>query len=153
MPPSSCVSPSSPTRYPVQISTPDVTTADPLKDCRILLVDDHLDTARAMGRLLRRWGCEVKTADSVASALEAAETTKFDILVSDIGLPDGSGLDLIQKLNARAPVRGIAVSGFGMEEDLNSSRRAGFAEHLVKPVDLGRLEAAIRKLISSRPTP
>ena len=122
---------------------------DVLKQCRILLVDDHLDTARAMGRLLKRWGCEVQTADSVAAALKVADTSQFDILISDIGLPDGSGLDLIRQLKTKYPVRGIAVSGFGMEEDLSSSRRAGFAEHLVKPVDLGQLETTIRKLLAN----
>ena len=122
---------------------------DVLKQCRILLVDDHLDTARAMGRLLKRWGCDVKTADSVASALKVADASQFDILISDIGLPDGSGLDLIRELKNRYPVRGIAVSGFGMEEDLSSSRRAGFSEHLVKPVDLGQLETTIRKLLAN----
>ena len=121
---------------------------DVLSECRILLVDDHVDTARAMGRLLKRWGCDVQTADSVASALKAADALKFDVLISDIGLPDGSGLDLIRQLKSRYPVKGIAVSGFGMEEDLNSSRSAGFSEHLVKPVDLGQLEMTLRKVLS-----
>jgi signal transduction histidine kinase len=125
---------------------------DALNDCRILLVDDHLDTARAMGRLLKRWGCDVQTADSVASALKAADALKFDVLISDIGLPDGSGLDLIRQLKARYPVKGIAVSGFGMEEDLTSSRSAGFSEHLVKPVDLGQLEVTLRKVLAAPPS-
>jgi CheY-like chemotaxis protein len=124
-------------------------TRDVLSDCRVLLVDDHIDTARAMGRLLKRWGCDVQTADSVASALKAADALKFDVLISDIGLPDGSGLDLIRQLKSRYPVKGIAVSGFGMEEDLNSSRSAGFSEHLVKPVDLGQLEMTLRKVLAS----
>ncbi len=124
-------------------------TKDALSDCRILLVDDHIDTARAMGRLLKRWGCNVQTADSVASALKAADALKFDVLISDIGLPDGSGHDLIRQLKARYPVKGIAVSGFGMEEDLNSSRSAGFSEHLVKPVDLSQLEMTLRRVIAA----
>ena len=71
------------------------------------------------------------------------------MLISDIGLPDGSGLDLIRQLRAKAPVKGIAVSGFGMEEDLSSSRRAGFSEHLVKPVDLMQLESTIRRVLAA----
>jgi CheY-like chemotaxis protein len=101
---------------------------------------------------LKRWGCDVQTADSVASALKAADALKFDVLISDIGLPDGSGLDLIRQLKSRYPVKGIAVSGFGMEEDLNSSRSAGFSEHLVKPVDLGQLELTLRKVLAANVT-
>ena len=122
--------------------------ADVLKSCRVLLVDDHLDTARAMGKLLTLWGCKVQTANSVQSALKVAADGPFDVLISDIGLPDGTGLELMEQLRERHPVRGIAVSGFGMEEDLNSSRKAGFAEHLVKPVDLGKLEVTIRRVMS-----
>ncbi len=121
-------------------------STDDLAGCRVLLVDDHLDTARAMGRLLKRWGCVVETADSVGSALSVADGNKFDVLISDIGLPDGTGLDLIRQLKERHPVKGIAVSGFGMEEDLKLSKTAGFSEHLVKPVDLSKLEAAIRRV-------
>ncbi len=120
-----------------------------LHACRVLLVDDHLDTARAMGKLLKIWGCHVQTANSMKSALEVAADGPFDVLISDIGLPDGSGLELMQTLSRLHPVKGIAVSGFGMEEDLQSSRDAGFAEHLVKPVDLGKLELTIRKVMSS----
>ena len=138
-------------------ATPDVPptpangcAADALVGCRVLLVDDHIDTARAMGKLLQRWGCIVQTADTVASGLKAAEACRPDVLISDIGLPDGSGLDLIRQLLARHPVRGIAVSGFGMEEDQARSRAAGFMEHLVKPVDVKRLEQMVRKVAARR---
>ena len=122
---------------------------DHLAGCRVLLVDDHLDTARAMGKLLRRWGCSVQTADTVASALKAAAAVPPDVLISDIGLPDGSGLDLIRQLLSKRPIRGIAVSGFGMDEDRSRSRAAGFVEHLVKPVDVARLEATIRRVLAT----
>ena len=122
--------------------------ADTLDGCRVLLVDDHLDTARAMGKLLKTWGCQVQTADTVAGALKAAEATRPDVLISDIGLPDGSGLDLIRQLLSRQSVRGIAVSGFGMEEDLARSRAAGFAQHLVKPVDVNRLRQTLRGVLA-----
>jgi signal transduction histidine kinase/DNA-binding response OmpR family regulator len=117
---------------------------------KILLVDDHEDTSRAMKRLLERVGYEVRTASSVAGALESATRDRFDLLISDIGLPDGSGLDLLRRLredlaNGR-PVKAIALSGFGMEDDLRRSREAGFVEHLTKPVNIEQLEAVIQQL-------
>jgi signal transduction histidine kinase len=120
---------------------------------RILLVDDHVDTTRAMARVLRNWGCVVQTADSVATALQVAGAgaMPFDILISDIGLPDGSGLDLIRQLRSRYPILGIAVSGFGMEQDVEQSRRAGFTEHLVKPIELPKLETALRRALTASP--
>lgn len=113
---------------------------------RILLTEDNEESLRVMARLLRRRGYDVTTADSVASALAEAERAPFDLLVSDIGLPDGSGLDLIRTLRARRPVPGIALSGFGMEDDLRRSLDAGFAAHLTKPIDFGTLETTIRQV-------
>jgi PAS domain S-box-containing protein len=118
-------------------------------DIRILLVDDHHDTNRAMARLLQRLGYDVQTADSVRSALEAAGERKFDLLISDIGLPDGSGLELMRELLQRHPIKGIALSGFGMEEDVKKSKEAGFYEHLTKPINFKRLETAIRDLTTA----
>jgi CheY-like chemotaxis protein len=114
----------------------------------ILLVDDHLDTSRAMARLLERLGYRVRTADSVRAALDSAEKGgPVDLLISDIGLPDGSGLELMRQLLARhGPIKGIALSGFGMEEDVRRSKEAGFYEHLTKPINFTRLETAIREL-------
>jgi CheY-like chemotaxis protein len=113
----------------------------------ILLVDDHYDTNRAMARLLERMGYNVRTADSVKAALDAACGTRFDLLISDIGLPDGSGLELMRQLMAEhPPIKGIALSGFGMEEDVKKSKEAGFYEHLIKPINFSRLETAIRDL-------
>jgi len=79
-----------------------------------------------MRRILKGWGCDVHAADSVAAALQTAAAISFDVLISDIGLPDGSGLDLMRQLLARGPVQGIALSGFGMDEDLARSRDSGF---------------------------
>jgi CheY-like chemotaxis protein len=73
----------------------------------------------------------------------------FDLVVSDLGLPDGSGLDVMRRL-ARQGVPGIALSGYGMEEDLRRSREAGFACHLTKPVSLERLERALREVAGRR---
>ena len=112
----------------------------------VLLVEDHIDTALAMSRLLGRRGYAVQTANRVEDALRIAGQTHFDVLVSDIGLPDGTGLELIARLQKLQPIRGIALSGFGMEEDLERSRAAGFAEHLTKPIDFKQLEAAISRV-------
>jgi two-component system, chemotaxis family, CheB/CheR fusion protein len=113
-------------------------------ELRILLVDDHEDTRQSLERLLRRRGYKVETAGDARSALELAARLPFDLLVSDIGLPDESGFELIRRLRLERPIKGIAVSGFGMEGDLEKSRAAGFSEHLLKPVKFQVLEAAIQ---------
>ena len=116
---------------------------------RILLVDDHEDTTRAMRRLLERLGYAVRTAHSVGTALAAvSDAGPFDLLISDIGLPDGSGIDLLHHLTANGarPIKAIALSGFGMEEDVIRSKAAGFHDHLTKPINFHRLETAIKQL-------
>ena len=115
---------------------------------RILLVDDHRDTAVALEKLLQRRGHTVATAHDMQSALEVAGRDEFDLLISDVGLPDGSGLELLNRLRATAEIPGIAISGFGMSVDIEKSLRAGFHEHLVKPVHLEKLEAAIEHATS-----
>lgn len=115
---------------------------------RILIVEDHEDTLEITAKLLRTMSYEVKTASSMSAALEAAESERFDILISDIALPDGSGLDLLQMLTRTAPIKGIAMSGYGLDKDIERSREAGFLEHLTKPVDLPQLVMVIEKLAS-----
>src|SRR5437762_496561 len=115
------------------------------KAMRVLLVEDHEDTNRSLTQLLRRRGYHVQPAHSVQTALEAAAQERFDVLISDIGLPDGSGIDLMAKLKDRHPIFGIALTGFGMEDDLRKSHEVGFNHHLVKPVDLNRLDALIQQ--------
>jgi two-component system, chemotaxis family, CheB/CheR fusion protein len=116
----------------------------------ILLVEDHPDTAEAMADLLRLMGHQVTVAGTVASALETAGSGRagFDLVVSDIGLPDGSGQDLMRELVGRHGLRGIALSGYGMEEDIRKSREAGFSAHLIKPVSPQVLRDAIRRAAS-----
>lgn len=113
---------------------------------RILVVDDHGDTLRAMKLLLRRLGYEVLAAENMTDALRIAQHEPFDILLSDIGLPDGSGLELLRRIRLRRDVPALALSGFGMDEDLERSRDAGFSDHLTKPVSIDRLRAAIAQL-------
>lgn len=119
---------------------------------RILLVEDHPDTRKATARLLRMLGHEVATADGVSTGLQVAESGSFDLVISDLGLPDGSGLDLMRQIKQRFGFKGIALSGFGMDTDLLNSTDAGFDCHLVKPVPLEQLEAAIRRVSGSAVT-
>lgn len=113
---------------------------------RILVVDDHGDTLRSMKLLLRRLGYEVLAAENMTDALQIAEEQPFDILLSDIGLPDGSGLELLKRIRLMRDVPALAISGFGMDEDVERSRDAGFSDHLTKPVSIDRLQAAIAQL-------
>jgi PAS domain S-box-containing protein len=113
---------------------------------RILLVEDHPSTANVLARLLRLLEHQVEVADSVGSALALASEGHFDLIISDLGLPDGSGLDLMRRLQSMSPTPGIALSGYGMEEDLKRSHEAGFAEHLIKPVSMKVMERAIARL-------
>jgi CheY-like chemotaxis protein len=79
----------------------------------------------------------------------AAEEKQFDLLISDIGLPDGSGLELMRRLRERAPIPGVAISGYGTAEDVAASEAAGFSVHLTKPVDIARLRAAVATMLGS----
>jgi CheY-like chemotaxis protein len=102
-----------------------------------------MDTLKSLTRLLSLRGFEVAAADSQATALALAADAEFDILVSDIELPDGDGIELLSRLRDGRPIAGIALSGFGAPEDIDQSLAAGFALHLVKPTDFRRLEQAI----------
>jgi two-component system CheB/CheR fusion protein len=116
-------------------------------ELRILLVEDHADTAAAMAELLREMGHRVTVAHSVATGLAAAEASSggIDLVLSDLGLPDGTGLDLMSELHGRYGVKGIALSGYGMEDDVRRSLEAGFERHLTKPVNLQALQSAIQE--------
>ena len=85
----------------------------------------------------------------VRSAMEAAARNPFDLLISDIALPDGTGTELMTYLRAISGIPGIAISGFGMNGDIEKSIDAGFAEHLVKPVKMENLEAAIDRVMAA----
>ena len=117
---------------------------------RLLVVEDHEPTLAVLLRLLVRAGHQVTTATSVAAAARAGETALFDVLISDLGLPDGTGLDVLARLRTSQPrLRAIALSGYGMEEDVRRSLQAGFSAHLVKPVDFDQLRLAL----AARPEP
>jgi CheY-like chemotaxis protein len=117
---------------------------------RVLLVEDHADTARTLARLLKEGGYDVTTAATVSAALAAAASSAapFDVLVSDIGLPDASGYDLMREVARLYGTPGIALTGYGMDDDVRKGHDAGFVEHIVKPVHVAQLEAALERIIN-----
>ena len=121
----------------------------PLPPLRILIAEDHEPTRAALARLLTRAGHEVAAAETVAEALQLAEDSAFDLLISDLGLPDASGLELMRELGSRQQMPGIALSGYGMEEDLRASSEAGFRAHVTKPVDWRRLEDTLHHVLQN----
>lgn len=116
----------------------------------ILLVEDHLDTREAVQRYLKSKGFEVLTAASLGEAVTMASTMRFDILVSDIGLPDGSGIDLLVELKRRANFSSIAISGYFLPENEESYYRAGFDRAIRKPFYPSELSRAIQTLVAER---
>ncbi len=119
---------------------------------RILVVEDEPATLRLLARLLRKLGHEVTTADTIEAGTQAIEDRPVDLIISDIGLPDGSGLELIRRAVRRTGgVPAIALTGYGMEEDVRRSREAGFTAHLTKPIDFTKLEAMIQQVAPIRP--
>jgi CheY-like chemotaxis protein len=112
---------------------------------RLLLVEDNQATLEVLGRILRKQGHDVVTASTVEAARDFAANQDFDLVISDIGLPDGNGIDLMNELTRDYGLRGIALSGYGMDEDLARTKNAGFIAHLVKPIDLDRLNRVLEQ--------
>lgn len=115
----------------------------PSRGIRILLVEDHEPTRSSLTHLLLRRHFKVTSAASLSEARSLAEKGKFNLLISDIGLPDGNGCDLMEELRKRLHMKGIALTGYGMEQDVNRSHAAGFAAHLTKPVRIESLDNAL----------
>jgi signal transduction histidine kinase/CheY-like chemotaxis protein len=116
---------------------------------RLLVVEDHADTAKVLGKLLTASGHAVKIAITAAAALELAAKNDFDIVISDLGLPDMTGYELMKQLKSRFGLKGIAMSGYGMEEDIRKGEAVGFSAHLIKPVNLAQLEISIRHIATT----
>ena len=116
------------------------------RSLKILVVEDHSDTSRLMARLLQGHGHDVRTAEGVNTALAAAQSESFDLLISDIGLPDGTGIELMQQIQSIRPTKGIALSGYNSTDDVKRARDAGFAAHVTKPVDFAKLQQLIEQL-------
>ena len=119
----------------------------PERALKILVVEDHGDTSRLMARLLQGHGHEVRLAEGVVSALAVAEKEPIDLLISDIGLADGTGLELMRQIQAIRPIKGIALSGYSSSEDVREAKDAGFAAHVTKPVDFTKLQQLIQQLV------
>lgn len=118
---------------------------------RILLVEDHGDTRRILARLLTHCGHKISIAESVEEALAILQSKAFDAVLSDIGLPDGTGHEIIAEAKRTQQLKGVALTGFGMAEDVRRSKEAGFDFHLTKPVDFGELRNVLGQIgVSSR---
>ncbi|HEY1764473.1 MAG TPA: response regulator [Opitutaceae bacterium] len=113
---------------------------------RLLLVEDHEPTRNAVKKLLAARNFEVCAAGSVADAWALVEDTRFDFVVSDIGLPDGDGFLLMRELQERYGLRGIALTGFGLEDDVKLGKEAGFSAHIVKPIRADILDETLASL-------
>ena len=118
----------------------------PGRKLRLLIVEDHEATRIVLTRLLTLGGHEITATGTIAEALAAFAAAHFDAVISDLGLPDGSGLDLMRQIQRQRPVPGIALSGYGMEDDLRQTKEAGFFAHLVKPVSVDQLRQLLNQL-------
>ena len=122
------------------------------KPFRIIIVEYHADTAECLRKFLTSIGYKVYIAPDVASARGLAKAVAFDVLLSDLRLPDGTGWDLMEELSATKPVRGIAISGHNTDMDIERSRKVGFLDHIAKPLVAEELSAAIERAIT-KPRP
>ena len=121
----------------------------PHSPLRLIVVEDHADTAEGLKKFLKAVGYQVFVATDMASALTLASSVEFDLLLSDLGLPDGTGWDLLKQLNAERHIRAIAFSAHNLPEDLKRSAEAGFVEHLPKPLSPDKLCAAIERVAAA----
>ena len=121
-----------------------------MNTCRILVVEDHADSAAMLSLLLRRQGWQVTVVDTVARALNAAGNSSFDVMLCDLGLPDGDGCDLLRQVLARSEgtqrVKAVAVTGHAYESDAQRARNAGFLRHITKPYDAASIIALVKSL-------
>jgi len=113
---------------------------------RLLVVEDHEQSLQVLSRLLTGGGHSVVGAGTKAEALAQARQGKFDAVISDLGLPDGTGHELMRILHVQHGLRGIALSGYGTDEDIQASREAGFVAHLIKPIRFAELRHALHAL-------
>ena len=120
---------------------------------RILLVDDHKDSLSVLAKLLGMQGHTIRTATTYAEAVDVAGRQPCDLLVSDIGLPDRTGIELMQELRNRYDIKGIALTGHGDEQTVQDCLAAGFATRLLKPVGFSDLLDAIRDLEKPQDAP
>lgn len=117
---------------------------------RVLVIEDHEDTAIVIARMLEDMGHNIVPASSVASAVDILTREKFDLILSDIGLPDGNGVSLIHAVRAFCDAPAIALTGYGMREDVERCLNAGFNKHVTKPVTFEALRQMIAEVCGDR---
>ena len=117
---------------------------------QILVVEDHGDTRRVLTGLLCHFGHSISAADTVESAKAFLRAKHFDAVVSDLGLPDGSGCDVIREAKRRQDITGVALTANGEDEYVTCGREAGFDYHLTKPVDFAELRSVLEQIVSKR---
>src|SRR5437764_2455172 len=115
---------------------------------RVIVVEDHADTAEGLRKFLTRIGYKVYLAPDAASARALVKAVEFDVLLSDLRLPDRTGWELMQELSREQPVRAIAMSAYNSAEDLARSKRVGFLDHIAKPLVTEKLTAALKEAIA-----
>ncbi len=131
-----------PAAAPIMPSSPRTTNGRKL---RLLLVEDHDSSREVLANILRRFGHEVHTAGTGGEALQIADSKAgyFHVVISDLGLPDTNGFDLMRTLQSRHGLPGVALSGYGMDEDVRKAKAAGFSAHLIKPVSFEQLRVVL----------
>jgi DNA-binding response OmpR family regulator len=117
---------------------------------RLFLVENHADTIKYMQLFLEQLNYHINVAPDMATALREIPNSQCDVLISDIGLPDGDGWQLMEKLGSNRPRIAIAMSGYGTENDQQKSREAGYSHHLIKPFTPEALLAILRDAEKSR---
>jgi two-component system CheB/CheR fusion protein len=127
-------------------------TPAPPQRLRVFIVENNDDTRLILSQLLTVMGHDVRSASSMHEALDKLPHADPDVIVSDIGLPDGDGWELLQRVALPRPVYAIAMSGYGMAEDRDRSRAAGFRHHLVKPMDIEKLELLLDEALHEQAT-
>ncbi len=114
------------------------------QNLRILLVEDHRDTADVLCMILRNLGHRVESCGTLAGAREMAAAGDYDLILSDLGLPDGTGIEFIRAVRPLTTTPAVALTGYGTPDDVEACLRAGFTDHLTKPIDIGALQRVLR---------
>jgi PAS domain S-box-containing protein len=133
-----------------EVVAPSTQPQDASSRLRLLLIEDHEDTARVLEKVLQGMGHEVETCSMVTTACQKLRERKFDVILSDIGLPDGSGIDFIKAAREICQTPAVALTGYGMAEDIDRCLQAGFEEHLTKPIDIDRLQKTLARVLAKK---
>ena len=130
------------------VASPGTLELDVLSQTNFLILDDSEDTIRMLQELLKTGGANVMTASNGAEALRLARENEFDVILSDISMPEMDGFEFLQrlrKIDGRQDVPVIAITGFGRNDDIARVRAAGFYSHLIKPLNLQALTEVLQQ--------